>query len=77
MSLEVLWHPAALAALYRVHWRTGAVIDAAVIRFAEAGKGDVERIPPHYRLRAGNHDVIFVVDRSARALTVLWFHRAR
>jgi mRNA-degrading endonuclease RelE of RelBE toxin-antitoxin system len=77
MRLEVHWHPAALAALYRVHWRTGAAIDAQVIRFAETGQGEVERIPPRYRLRAGAYDVIFVVDRGARALTVLWFHRAR
>ncbi len=77
MRLTVAWHPAALHALYTLHWQTAAAIDAVVIRFAETGEGELERIPPRYRLRAGRYDVICNIDSAAREMTVFWLYKAR
>jgi len=39
------WHPVAIHDLREIHWRAGARIDAAVMRFAETGEGTIERSP--------------------------------
>jgi mRNA interferase RelE/StbE len=47
---------------------------SAVARFAESGHGDVKPLVGYehvWRLRVGDWRVIFAVDVSARALTVL------
>jgi hypothetical protein len=76
MSFAILWDFPALAALYRIHWRTGAAIDAAVMAFAESRAATIERAPL-YHLRAGGHSVVLTVDRAAGTVTVLRIFRAR
>lgn len=49
----ILWHPAALSVLYRLHPWTAAAVDRSVIRFAETGVGHIEWVAPYHRLRAG------------------------
>jgi hypothetical protein len=76
MSFAVLWDYPALTALYSIHWRTGAVIDAAVIRFAASRAATIEPAPL-YHLRAGGHSVVLTVDRAAETVTVLRIYPAR
>lgn len=48
------WHPVASRDLLSIDWRLAARVDAAVMEFAETGKGDIERIgsdPRKIRLR--------------------------
>lgn len=52
------------------------LVDRAVIRFAEAGEGDVEKVPPYYRLRVGVYRVRFTVDLEAGTMNVLFLYRA-
>jgi len=76
MSFEILWDWPALTTLYRIHWRTGAAIDAAFMAFAESRAATIERAPL-YHLRAGGHSVALAVDRTARTVTVLRILRGR
>lgn len=71
MSFGVIWAPQALAALYRVHWRTASTIDAAVIRYAAVVTE--RRGPPlsRQRMRVAGHDLALVIDREAAVLRVL------
>jgi hypothetical protein len=56
--------------------RTGASIDAAVIKFAASRAATIEPAPL-YHLRAGEYDVILTVDRVAGTVTVLRIYRRR
>lgn len=76
MTFTIIWNFPALATLYRLHWQTAAVVDAAVIRFAEAGVGQVEWVPPYYRLQAGAFEAALTVDVEAQTLTVLRLYRS-
>lgn len=51
MRFEIIWHPAAVHQLKDLGWHPSESVDAAVIRFAETQRGDVEWVPPYYRLR--------------------------
>jgi hypothetical protein len=58
MSFLARWHPAAEEQLKHIGWHPAERVDAAVIRFAETGRGDIERIDrDHYRLRVGAYRV--------------------
>jgi len=77
MRLAISWHPAALVALYGLHWRTAASIDAAVMAFAATGEGRVERIPRRpllHVLRVGSARVVIQVDPTARTLLVVYLY---
>lgn len=52
-------------------------VDAAVIRFAETQRGDVEHVPPYYRLRVGVYRVRFTIDPETRTMNVLLVYRMR
>jgi len=41
---EIDWHFPAKAALLNMPWRDAARVDAAVMRYAESGRGDTSRI---------------------------------
>lgn len=56
---------------------SAAMVDRAIIRFAETGDGQLEWEPPYYRLRAGMHDALLTIDPEARTLKVLRIYRAR
>ena len=43
MSRSVAWHPRAVSDLERLHWRSAALVDEAVERFAERGEGTLTR----------------------------------
>jgi hypothetical protein len=76
--LEIRWHPAAHAALLRIpSWRTAAAVDAAVLRLARTGEGELTRVGPHHHLRIAGHIVKVRLDRSALMLSVLGVYRAR
>jgi len=77
MKLRVVWHPAALNQFYELGWHTAESVDAAVIRVADTGRGDVEWVPPYHRLRVGVYRVRFTVDREAGTMNVLFLYRAR
>ena len=76
MSYRILWHPAAEHQLMELGWHSAENVDAAVIRFAETGRGDVEWVPPYYRLRVGVCRVRFTIDRGAQVMNVLFVYRA-
>jgi mRNA-degrading endonuclease RelE of RelBE toxin-antitoxin system len=77
MRFEIVWHPAAERQLKEQGWHPSESIDAAVLRFAETQRGDVEWVPPYYRLRVGVYRVRFTVDATARTMNVLLVYRAR
>lgn len=74
---EILWDWPALHAFYQLPPHTAYLVDRAVIRFAERGEGQVERVAPYARLRAGHYDVSLVIDEAESTITVIHFHRAR
>ena len=76
MRLRIAWNYPALIALHDLPMHSAMLVDRAVILFAETGEGHVERIPPHYRLRAGAYRVRFTVDREASTMNVLFLYRA-
>lgn len=77
MIYEVLWNFPALAIFYKLPMHSAFMIDHAVIRFATTGQGQIERVAPYYRLRAGFHDALLTVDGETRTLTVLRIYRGR
>lgn len=76
MTFAVLWDWPALTSLYRIDWRAGSTIDAAVIRFAARRASTIEPAPL-YNLRAGGYAVVLTVDRTAGTVTVLRMYRMR
>ncbi|MFT3768799.1 MAG: hypothetical protein QM820_25415 [Minicystis sp.] len=74
MSWLVQWSEPGLHTLRRIHWRDAARVDAAVMRFAETGTGDVFRLSwdDHVtlRLRVRPYGVRLTYDRSGGVLTV-------
>jgi mRNA-degrading endonuclease RelE of RelBE toxin-antitoxin system len=76
MKLEIVWHPAALNQFFALGWHAAESVDAAVIRLAATGRGDVEWVAPYYRLRVGVYRVRFTVDRDACVLTVISLYGA-
>lgn len=77
MKFEVLWAPAALYRFYRLPIHSAALVDRAVIRFAERGEGQLDWDPPYHLLRAGFFDIVLAIDRADRTVTVLRIYRAR
>jgi len=77
MKFEICWHPAAEYQLKELGWHPAESVDAAVIRFAETQRGDVEYVPPYYRLRVGMYRVRFTIDRQTRTMNVLLVYRLR
>jgi len=78
VSLRVIWDAGAQAALLtRKQWRTAAEIDAAVIRLAETGEGDLVAVGPLHHLRVAGHVVELRLDREGGRLLVLDVYRVR
>lgn len=77
MNVEIVWHPAALAILYRIHWRTAGAIDAGIIGLAQRGEGVIERVAPYYHLLVAGYVVKLVIDREPLTVTVVGLYRAR
>ena len=77
MRFEIVWHPAAERQLKELGWHPAESVDAAVIRFAETQRGDVEWVPPYYRLRVGHYRVRFTIDSATSTMNVLYVYRLR
>ena len=78
MSLEIAWSYPALYDLRSIHWLHGAEVDAAIMRFATTGQGNVVRVPdqPLLRiLRVGRHRALLHADFRARTLFVVRIYR--
>ena len=76
-SFAIHWDPAALYVLYQLLPSAAAAVDRAVLRFAEAGEGDLEWDPPYHRLRASTHDALLAIDGPAERIIVIRLYRAR
>jgi mRNA-degrading endonuclease RelE of RelBE toxin-antitoxin system len=80
MSHEVVWGRPAIQALLSMPWRDAERVDAAVMRFAETGSGEVRRLPEDHpftrRLRVEGYRVRMVLDPGARRLWVVMIYRA-
>lgn len=78
MSLDIAWSYPALHDLRSIHWLHAADVDAAVMRFAETGQGNIERVPdrPLQRiLRVGRYRVLMQADFRAHTLFVVRIYR--
>jgi hypothetical protein len=63
MSLRICWQLAAERHLKDIGWHPAESVDAAVIRYAATGRGDIERLNAnHYRLRVGVYRVWLRID---------------
>lgn len=75
---QVGWSHSGLWSLYRLHWRDGARVDAAVLRFAATGEGAAAVTrddPAGVRLHVPPFIVRLTLDREARTMTVWWIFR--
>jgi len=78
MTLRIRWHPTAEEVLKHIGWHPAERVDAAVIRFAATGLGEIHRSPlGEYRLRIGPYDVWFTVDRGEGVMDVVSVHGPR
>jgi hypothetical protein len=77
VSFQIVWNYPALAVFYDLRIHEATAVDRAVIRFAETGKGQLYRVGPHFRLRAGTFDAVLRIDTQERVLHVLRIYRAR
>lgn len=77
MTLSILWTQGALHRFYQLPLHSAALVDRAVIRFAETGEGQLEWDPPHHLLRGGLYDAVLAIDLERRCLTVLRIYRRR
>jgi hypothetical protein len=75
MRLRIAWDYPALVAFHTLHPHHAMLVDRAIIRFAETGQGQVEWLPPYYRLHVGAFRVRFGVDRESRTMNVLYLYR--
>jgi mRNA-degrading endonuclease RelE of RelBE toxin-antitoxin system len=80
MNLEVVWGDSAIRALLSMPWRDAERIDAAVMRFAETGSGDVRSLPEDNpitrRLHVGSYRVRLAIDPRAAQLWVVMIYRS-
>jgi hypothetical protein len=63
MSLQPRWTPGATEQLKWIGWHPAEYVDAAVLRFAATGRGDIEHLAGHvYVLRVGAYRVWFEIE---------------
>lgn len=77
---QVEWGFAARAALLDLPWRDATKVDAATLRFAASGEGDVERIAEEPRgawLRTSGYVMRLRLDPSAQTILVLYLIRPK
>lgn len=78
MKLEIGWSYPALDDLRSLHWLHGADVDAAIMRFAATGQGNIVQVPdrPSLRiLRVGRYRALLRADFRARTLFVVRIYR--
>ena len=72
---QVEWAFAARAALLELPWRDATNVDAATLRFAASGQGDIERIAEEPRgiwLRTSGYVMRLRLDPGAQTVLVLY-----
>ncbi|MFN8633465.1 MAG: type II toxin-antitoxin system RelE/ParE family toxin [Chloroflexota bacterium] len=72
--MEIIWTPPAIRDLRRIHRQTAERIREAVRRYATTQLGDVRKLEgeqDRYRLRVGEHRVIFRYERGRLVIVVL------
>jgi hypothetical protein len=75
---EIVWHPAAEAALLRMQsWTIAAAVDAGVLALARRGKGELERVGPHHHLRVAGHVVKLRLEAETLTIYVLGVYASR
>ncbi len=77
MILRARWDLAAERHLKDIGWHPAEFVDAAVIRFATTGRGDIERKGTEYRLRVGPYRVWFMIDHTEGVMHVLGVYGPR
>lgn len=77
MRFRTRWTPRALAYFYMLPLHSAAMVDRAVVRFAERGDGTLEWDAPYYLLRAGLYDAVLTIDAEAATISVIRIYRAR
>lgn len=80
MNWTLSWHPAALHGFYELHPWTAARLDAAVLAFAETGRGPVQRVgsqdPRRLVILVAGAGAFLHLDPDARTVLVGHvFHR--
>ncbi len=73
------WSVLAVEALRAIPWRDAARVDAAMMRFAQTGEGDIERIPDDPTgawIRVGSYKVRVVLERHDKLISVLYVWRS-
>ena len=71
MTYAIVWSHAALRTFFSLAPHTAMIVDRAVLRFAQAGEGDLRHEAPYHHLRAGKYDLLLAVVPAERRLTVL------
>ncbi len=74
---RVLWDFPARFVLYQLTPAAAAAVDAAILRFAATGDGEIEWDPPYHRLFVGALHVMLAIDLQAQTICVLHIYRAR
>ncbi|MFO0586304.1 MAG: hypothetical protein U0441_02130 [Polyangiaceae bacterium] len=81
MSWALTWHPAALHGFYELHPWTAAQLDAAILAFAETGRGPVQRVssqdPRRLVLLVAGAGAFLYLDVDARSVMVGHVFRRR
>jgi hypothetical protein len=75
---QLRWFVGAEAALRSIPWREAARIDAALIRLAAIGEGELERLPNDPTgawLRVGAYRARLILERQERIISVMYVWR--
>lgn len=79
MSWILDWHPAAIHTLQSLPLWTQARLDAAIIQYADTGRGTVRQLaPPDPRrlvITVRDAGAVLYLDRETRTMTVAWVFR--
>jgi|HubBroStandDraft_4_1064222.scaffolds.fasta_scaffold2704047_1 hypothetical protein len=78
MKLEIVWSYPALYDLRSIHWLHGADVDAAIMRLAATGQGNIVQVPdqPSLRiLRVRRYRALVRADFRAGTLFVVRIYR--
>lgn len=74
MKWHIRWSYPGERTLLQIPWREASRVDAAIMRFAETGAGDIVRLRTDdavtLRLRVAPYGVRFTLDRVSGVLTV-------
>jgi hypothetical protein len=80
MHWEIRWRHAAFAMLRHIDWHDASRVDAAVIRFARSGEGDLEWVQgsrADYRLLVPGYSILIELHSEEHVLEVWSVNRHR